>query len=76
MKMPLTVSVKGKCQMPVPFFSVFIWTESIMQTSKNYFGNWDWEHEDGYVKVKTLDTRKDNLNDYIEVYQYDNTRSI
>lgn len=42
----------------------------------NYFGNWDWEHEDGYVKVKTLDTRKDNLNDYIEVYKYDNTRSI
>ena len=41
MKMPCTMSVKGKCQIPVPFFSVIIWTKSIIQTSKNYFGNCD-----------------------------------
>lgn len=32
-----------------------------------YFGAWDWEHPDGYVKIKTLDTRKDNISDYMEV---------
>ena len=36
--------------------------------SGNYFGEWDWEHPDGYVKVKTLDVRTDNISDFLEVY--------
>ena len=35
--------------------------------SAEYVGDWDWEHPDGYCKIKTLDVRKDNLHDYIEV---------
>lgn len=38
----------------------------------NYHGSWDWEHPDGYVKIKTLDVRKDNISDYMEVMN-DNT---
>lgn len=37
--------------------------------SAEYVGDWDWEHPDGYCKIKTLDVRKDNLHDYIEVTQ-------
>lgn len=33
----------------------------------NYTGNWDWIHPDGYVKIKTLDVRRDNISDYMEV---------
>lgn len=33
----------------------------------NYFGSWDWQHPDGYCKLKTLDTRKDNISDYMEI---------
>lgn len=28
---------------------------------------WDWEHPDGYCKVKTFDTRKDDIGEFIEV---------
>lgn len=34
-----------------------------------YNGSWDWEHPDGYCKVKTLDVRKDNISDYMEIIQ-------
>lgn len=34
-----------------------------------YIGAWDWEHPDGYCKVKTLDVRKDNISDYMEIAQ-------
>lgn len=33
----------------------------------NYIGGWDWEHPEGYVKIKTLDVRKDNISDYMEI---------
>lgn len=42
----------------------------------HFKGIWDWEHEDGYVKVKNLDVRKDNISDYMEIYEHDNTTSI
>ncbi|MBQ6996565.1 MAG: hypothetical protein IJN64_19115 [Lachnospiraceae bacterium] len=35
----------------------------------NYLGSWDWEHPDGYCKIKTLDVRKDNISDYMEITQ-------
>jgi len=38
-----------------------------------YHGSWDWEHPDGYCKIKTLDVRKDNISDYMEIYDNDNT---
>lgn len=28
---------------------------------------WDWEHPDGYCKIKTFDTRIDDISEYIEV---------
>lgn len=34
-----------------------------------FLSSWDWEHPDGYCKIKTLDVRKDNIHDYIEVYE-------
>ena len=33
----------------------------------DFFGKWDWEHPDGYVKIKTLDVRKDSISDYMEI---------
>lgn len=35
----------------------------------NYYGKWDWEHPDGYCKVKTLDSRSDNISDYMEIIE-------
>lgn len=32
-----------------------------------FTGSWDWEDPDGFCKVKTIDTRYENINDYIEV---------
>lgn len=29
--------------------------------------SWDWEHSDGYCKVKTFDTREDDLGEYLEI---------
>lgn len=37
-----------------------------------FHGTWDWEHPEGYCKVKTIDLRKDNIHDFIEVYDNDN----
>lgn len=28
---------------------------------------WDWEHPDGFCKIKTFDTRKDDIEEFIEV---------
>lgn len=28
---------------------------------------WDWEHPDGYCKIKTFDTRKDDIEEYLEI---------
>ena len=33
----------------------------------DFHGNWDWEHPDGFFKVKTLDVRKDSISDYMEI---------
>lgn len=38
-----------------------------------YYGSWDWEHPDGYCKIKTLDVRKDNISDYMEIHNDDTT---
>lgn len=35
----------------------------------DYYGSWDWEHPDGYCKVKTLDVRTDSISDYMEIVQ-------
>lgn len=32
-----------------------------------FHGSWDWEHPDGYCKVKTIDVRKEDIHDYLEV---------
>ncbi len=34
----------------------------------DYYGSWDWEHPDGYCKIKTLDSRTDKISDYMEIY--------
>ncbi len=44
--------------------------------SAEYYGKWDWEHPEGYCKIKTLDVRKDNIHDYIEVLGNDYTESF
>ena len=35
----------------------------------DYKGSWDWEHPEGYVKIKTLDVRRDDISDYMEVVE-------
>lgn len=42
----------------------------------SFHGTWDWEHPDGYCKVKTLDVRKDNIHDYLEVKHNDSSGSF
>ncbi len=37
-----------------------------------FLGTWDWEHPDGYCKVKTIDITKESLYKYLEIVQYDN----
>lgn len=33
-----------------------------------YFnGSWDWEHPDGYCKIKNLDLRKDDISEFLEI---------
>lgn len=32
-----------------------------------FHGKWDWEHPNGYVKIKNLDVTKDSISDYLEV---------
>lgn len=32
-------------------------------------GEWDWEHPDGYCKIKTLDSRKDNISEFMEIIE-------
>lgn len=39
----------------------------LYQGNANYFGKWDWEHPDGFCKIKTLDSRVDNISDYMEI---------
>lgn len=34
-----------------------------------YTGTWDWEHPDGYCKIKTIDVRRDDIHDFLEVIQ-------
>ena len=28
---------------------------------------WDWEHPDGYCKIKTFDTRNEDIEEFLEV---------
>lgn len=30
-------------------------------------GSWDWEHEDGYSKIKNIDLRKETIEEFLEV---------
>lgn len=39
----------------------------LFRGSAHVFGTWDWEHPDGYCKIKTLDVRKDNISDFMEI---------
>ena len=48
----------------------------IFRGRAEFHGNWDWEHPDGYCKIKTIDLRKDNIHDYIEVYDNDYAASF
>lgn len=34
-----------------------------------YTGDWDWEHEDGYCKVKTIDERNEDISEIFEVVE-------
>ena len=34
-----------------------------------YTGEWDWEHEEGYCKVKTIDERKVDISEIFEVVE-------
>lgn len=34
---------------------------------KKFNFTWDWEHPDGYVKFKNIDTRKEKVSDYLEI---------
>ena len=34
-----------------------------------YSGDWDWEHEEGYCKVKTIDERKVDISEIFEVVE-------
>ena len=36
-----------------------------------FHGDWDWEHPDGYCKIKTIDITKDSLDDFLECVTYD-----
>lgn len=39
-------------------------------------GEYDWEHPEGYCKVKTIDTRKESIHDWFEVEEDDNTECV
>lgn len=41
-----------------------------------YFGTWDWQHPDGYCKVKFLDVRKNSIRDILQVFDDDYMASI
>lgn len=40
--------------------------DEIYRGNAEFFGSWDWEHPDGYCKVKTIDISKESLYDYLE----------
>lgn len=42
-------------------------SEVLYRGSGKFKGEWDWEHEDGYCKVKTIDSRKESLDKYFEM---------
>lgn len=41
--------------------------EEVFRGRAHFHGTWDWEHEEGYCKVKTIDTRITDLSDYLEI---------
>lgn len=40
---------------------------SLYKGHADFHGDWDWIHPDGYVRTKTIDLRKEDLAEYIEV---------
>ena len=34
-----------------------------------FHGTWDWEHPDGYCKIKTIDTRYQDIEEFVEVLE-------
>lgn len=41
--------------------------EELYRGRGRFTGEWDWEHPDGYVKIKTLDERKADISEIFEV---------
>lgn len=41
-----------------------------------YHGTWDWEHPDGYCKIKNIDLRNESIEDYLECVIYDDRDGI
>ena len=38
----------------------------VYRGSAQFKGQWDWEHPDGYCKVKNIDLRRESVEDYLE----------
>ena len=41
--------------------------EELYRGPANFTGTWDWEHPDGYVKIKTVDERTTDISEIFEV---------
>ena len=39
----------------------------LFQGQGKFKGSWDWEHEDGYSKIKNIDLRKETIEEFLEV---------
>ena len=42
--------------------------KELYRGSAYFKGSWDWEHSDGYCKIKNLDLRKDEISEFLEIY--------
>lgn len=49
--------------------------EKLYCGSGEFFGKWDWEHPDGYCKVKTVDLRKEKIENYFRAHPLKPTAS-
>lgn len=41
-------------------------SEEIYRGSGVFKGSWDWEHEDGYCKIKNVDLRTETIDQYLD----------
>ena len=45
--------------------------EELYRGSGELLTDWDWEHPDGYCKIKNVDLRTDSIYNHLEMYNYD-----